>query len=169
MIKKNSHSSDPSRDDPPHVETAVVDDSSAIADLQRSTVENFQLLGDWPERYQYLIELGRKLPAFPDAQRTETHRLHGCQANVWFFADQSQGRLFFHATSDAAIVSGLIALLLKVYSGHTPEAILSNPPIFIEEMGLKQHLSMSRATGLSAMVARIQALAAEAMASAQTE
>ena len=132
----------------------------AIADTQQAIVEDFQYLDDWTERYQYLIQLGRDLPPFPEDQQIETNRLHGCQAKVWFLAEVRQGRLFFQATSDATIVSGLIALLLKVYSGRTPDEILTATPAFIEEINLAQHLSPNRTNGLFSMLARIQAEAA---------
>lgn len=132
----------------------------SIADTQRGIIENFQRFDDWISRYEYLIELGRKLPTFPDAQRIEANRLHGCQSYVWLLGNHYQGRLFFQATSDSTIVAGLIALLLKVYSGRTPEDILASPPSFINEIGLAQHLSANRANGLSHMMARIQTLAA---------
>lgn len=143
---------------------AALADSSlpakTIADVQRAIVEDFQYLDDWTERYRYLIELGRKLPPFPEAQQIEANRLHGCLAGVWLLADYRQGRLFFQAMSDAGIVSGLIALLLMIYSGRTPKEIRESPPDFIEEIGLSQHLSPNRNNGLFLMVARIQALAA---------
>lgn len=134
--------------------------AETIADVQQSLVEDWQCLDDWAERYQYLIDLGRALPPFPEALRIEANRLHGCQAQVWFLAEDRQGRLFFQATSDAAIVTGLIALLLKVYSGRTPDEILAAKPTFIEETGLAAHLSANRNNGLFLMLARIQALAA---------
>ena len=134
--------------------------TESIAEVQRTIVEDWQVLDDWTERYQYLIDLGRTLPAFPEALRIEANRLHGCQAQVWFLAQDRQGRLFFQATSDAAIVTGLIALLLKVYSGRTPDEILAATPAFIEEIGLEQHLSANRNNGLFLMLARIQAVAA---------
>ena len=134
--------------------------ADTIAEVQQAIVEDWQVLDDWTERYQYLIELGRTLPSFPEADRIDANRLHGCQARVWFLADHRQGRLLFQATSDAAIVTGLIALLLKVYSGRTPEEILAATPEFIEEIGLAQHLSSNRNNGLFLMLARIQAVAA---------
>ena len=135
--------------------------TETIVDVQRTIVEDLLFLDDWTERYQYLIDLGRTLPPFPEALRIDANRLHGCQARVWFFAHDRQGRLFFEATSDAAIVTGLIALLLKVYSGRTPDEIMASSPTFIEEIGLEQHLSANRNNGLFLMLARIQALAAE--------
>lgn len=141
--------------------------AETIADIQRTIVEDFRCLDDWTERYQYLIELGRSLSPFPEAHRIEANRLHGCQARVWFTAEDRQGRLFFQATSDAVIVAGLIALLLKVYSGRTPEEIRAATPAFIEEIGLAQHLSANRKNGLFLMLARIQALAAAHMSGHQ--
>jgi len=131
-----------------------------ITETQQAIIEDFQFLDDWTERYQYLIQLGRELPPFPEDKQIEANRLHGCQARVWFLAELRQGRLFFQATSDAAIVSGLIALLLKVYSGRTPDEIQTATPAFIEEIGLAQHLSPNRTNGLFSMIARIQAEAA---------
>ncbi|MEM7120613.1 MAG: SufE family protein [Pseudomonadota bacterium] len=129
------------------------------ANAQRSIVESFQCLEDWTERYQYLIELGRRLPPFPEAKQIEANRLYGCQAGVWLIADYRNGKLYFEATSDAAIVAGLIALLLQVYSGREPDQILATSPAFIDEIGLAEHLSPHRANGLSLMLARIRSLA----------
>lgn len=128
--------------------------------VQRSIVENFRDLEDWADRYQYLIELGRRLPPFPAAARIEANRLHGCQAGVWLVIDSRDGCLHFNATSNSAIVAGLIALLLKVYSGRTPREILETAPTFVEEIGLASHLSPNRANGLALMLARIRAVAA---------
>lgn len=134
--------------------------SETVADAQQSVVDSFEYLDDWPERYQYLIDLGRRLPPFPETKQIEANRLHGCQAGVWLVSDYRDGKLFFEATSDAAIVAGLIALLLKVYSGRTPEEILAASPAFIEEIGLANHLSPHRANGLSFMLKRIRSSAA---------
>ena len=131
--------------------------TETVADAQRSIVDSFRYLEDWTERYQYIIELGRRLPPFPETKRIEANRLHGCQAGVWLVSDYRDGKLFFEATSDSAIVAGLIALLLKVYSGRRPDEILATTPAFIEEIGLAEHLSPHRANGLALMLARIQA------------
>ena len=133
--------------------------TETVADAQRSIVDSFRHLEDWTERYQHLIELGRRLPPFPETERIEANRLHGCQAGVWLVADYRNGRLEFEATSDAAIVAGLIALLLRVYSGRPPEQILATSPAFIDEIGLAEHLSPHRANGLSLMIERIRTIA----------
>ena len=127
---------------------------------QDAIAEEFGFFGDWSERYQYLIDLGRKLPPFPDAWKTEEHRLHGCQSKVWIVPSGDAGRLDFAAASDSAIVSGLIALLLRVYSGRSAAEILATEPRFVEAIGLAKHLSPTRSNGLAAMLERIRAHAA---------
>jgi cysteine desulfuration protein SufE len=133
--------------------------TETVADAQRSIVDSFRHLGDWTERYRHLIELGRRLPPFAETKRIEANRLHGCQAGVWLVADYRNGKLDFEATSDSAIVAGLIALLLRVYSGRQPDQVLAISQAFIEEIGLAEHLSPHRANGLSLMIARIRMFA----------
>ena len=98
--------------------------SGEVAIAQQEIIEEFSLFDDWMDRYQYLIDLGRRLPEFPDELRTDEHRIRGCQSQVWFVPEKRDGRLYFQAISDAAIVSGLIALLLRLYSGREPQDIL---------------------------------------------
>lgn len=133
---------------------------------QREVVEEFSMFDDWMDRYQYLIDLGRRLPDFPESLRSEENRIKGCQSQVWFVADEKDGRLEFRAISDAAIVSGLIALLLRIYSGQRPHDILDTPPSFVEALGLESHLSPTRSTGLHSMLEAIRRFAAEAEARA---
>lgn len=134
--------------------------TESVADAQRDIVDSFRFLDDWAERYLYLIELGRQLPPFPESKQIEANRMHGCQAGVWLVADYRNGKLDFEATSDSAIVAGLIALLLKVYSGRQPAEVLAASPAFIDEIGLAEHLSPHRANGLALMLKRIRAFAA---------
>lgn len=131
---------------------------------QDAIADEFAFFGDWTERYQYLIDLGRKLPALPDDLRTDEHKVSGCQSQVWLVADGDADRLEFRAASDSAIVSGLIALLLRVYSGRSAAEILATEPRFVEAIGLAKHLSPTRSNGLAAMLARIRAEAAAALA-----
>jgi len=133
---------------------------------QQEVIDEFSLFDDWMDRYQYLIDLGRRLPEFPDALRTEDNRIRGCQSQVWFVAEKKDGRLEFQAISDAAIVSGLIALLLRVYSGRRPQEILDTPPDFVEALQLESHLSPTRSNGLSSMLTAIRGFAAEALQAA---
>jgi cysteine desulfuration protein SufE len=133
---------------------------------QRELIDEFSLFEDWMDRYQYLIDLGRRLPEFPEELRVEENRIRGCQSQVWFVAEEEDGRLNFRATSDAAIVSGLIALLLRLYSGRTPREILDTPPEFVSALQLESHLSPTRSNGLSSMLAAIRGFATEALSAA---
>ncbi len=121
--------------------------------------EELALFDDWLDRYQFIIELGRKLPSYPAALQDEAHKVQGCQSQVWI-AEQSTGeKLFFTGASDAAIVSGLVALVLRVYSGRPRAEILSTPSKFLHDLGLIGALSTNRGNGVAAMVERIQAMA----------
>ena len=138
------------------LETSATEAQGAIRD-------EFAFFGDWSERYQYLIDLGRKLPVFPDEWKTEEHRLHGCQSMVWIVGSGDARRLDFQAISDSAIVSGLVYLALRVYSGRSAQEILATAPDYIAEIGLAKHLSPTRSNGLTALLGfirdRAQALA----------
>jgi len=128
-------------------------------ETQQEIVEEFGLFDDWMDRYQYLIDLGRKLPPLPDEEKTDDRLLAGCQSQVWLVSEGDSTELVFRADSDAAIVSGLVALLLRVYSGRSAEEILATEPTFIEAIGLSEHLSATRANGLSSMVNAIRNVA----------
>lgn len=136
-------------------------DSSA--EVQQELIEEFAFFDDWTDRYQYLIDLGRKLPEFPPEWRTEEHRLHGCQSQVWIHHERRGDKLHFDAISDSAIVSGLIAILLRVYSDRRPEEIVATDPDFIAAIGLDSHLSPTRKNGLHAMLTAIRGTAQEAL------
>ena len=123
---------------------------------QAAIADEFSFFDDWTERYQYLIDLGRKLPPFPDASKTDAHKVTGCQSQVWLVPSGDAKRMEFQATSDSAIVSGLIALLLRVYSGRSAQEILATEPTFVEAIGLAKHLSPTRSNGLAAMLAAIK-------------
>jgi cysteine desulfuration protein SufE len=137
--------------------------SNEIQVAQRELIEDFEMFEDWMDRYQYIIDMGRRLPEFPDELKTDENRIRGCQAQVWFVAHEEQGRLHFEAISDAAIVSGLIALLLRLYSGRHPQDILETPPDFVAALQLESHLSPTRSTGLSSMLSAIRRFASEAV------
>jgi cysteine desulfuration protein SufE len=123
---------------------------------QQEIIDEFEFFEDWMERYQYLIDLGKKLPPLAAEEMTDDRLLAGCQSQVWLLAEGDATQLHFRANSDAAIVSGLIALLLRVYSGRSARDILATEPVFIERIGLSQHLSPTRANGLDAMLRAIQ-------------
>lgn len=133
---------------------------------QAAIAEEFAFFGDWTERYQYLIDLGRKLPPLADTDKTEANRVQGCQSQVWLVAEGDAHRLDFRAVSDSSIVSGLIALLLRVYSGRSAAEILATEPRFVEAIGLAKHLSPTRSNGLAAMLAAVKQHARTALGSA---
>jgi cysteine desulfuration protein SufE len=126
------------------------------AKAQAAIAEEFAFFGDWSERYQYLIDLGRKLPPFPDEAKTEDNRLLGCQSKVWIVPSGDAQRLDFAAASDSAIVSGLVFLALRVYSGRSAAEILATEPDFVNAIGLARHLSPTRSNGLAALLAFIR-------------
>jgi cysteine desulfuration protein SufE len=131
---------------------------------QQDIAEEFAFFSDWSERYQYLIDLGKQLPPFPDECRTEEHRVHGCQSMVWLVPSGDAARMHFAAASDSAIVSGLIALVLRVYSDRPAAEIVATEPEFVQSIGLAKHLSPTRSNGLFAMLAKLKGYAVEALA-----
>jgi len=137
--------------------------SETAQQAQDAIVDEFSFFGDWTERYQYLIDLGRKLPTFPDALKTDEFKVQGCQSQVWLVAEGDARRLTFQAISDSAIVSGLIALLLRVYSGRSAREIIDTEPRYVEAVGLSKHLSPTRSNGLAAMLATIKRYAQAAL------
>jgi cysteine desulfuration protein SufE len=123
---------------------------------QEEIVKEFDELIDWEDKYKKIIELGKLLPALDENIKTEKYKLSGCQSQVWINAKLTNGKIIFEADSDAAIVKGLVAILVKVYSNETPEEILSNPPGFLQKIGIDKHLSPTRKNGLGAMMKQIQ-------------
>ena len=137
-----------------------------LNETQKDIVEEFSIFEDWLDRYNYLIELGNDLPAIDPQYRTNEYLINGCQSKVWLHADLVDEKIEFMADSDAIIVKGIVALLVKVLNGRTPAEILENELFFIEEIGLKQNLSPTRSNGLLAMVKKMKlyALAYQAKA-----
>ena len=129
---------------------------ATAAQAQKAIEEEFGFFGDWSERYQYLIDLGRRLPPFPEEWKTEANRIKGCQSMVWVVAEGDAERLEFHAISDSSIVSGLIYLALRVYSGRGAQEILATTPDYVAAIGLAKHLSPTRSNGMAAVLAFIQ-------------
>ncbi|MFW6021200.1 MAG: SufE family protein [Guyparkeria sp.] len=139
----------------------MADQAPSIDAEIQALKDEFAFLGDWTERYQYIMDMGKQMPAFPPEKQDEEHKFHGCQSQVWFDYEWDGDRLELRGTSDAMIVNGLIALLFRVYSGRTADEILATDGGFIDELGLSAHLSANRATGLSNMIEKIRQLAAE--------
>jgi len=130
------------------------EDGSAAAAIEEIDAE-LGMFDEWMDRYQYIIELGRKLPEFPIEWQDDSHRVPGCQSQVWMQAREEDGRLYFAGASDAAIVSGLVALLLRVYSGRSREEIIATEPGFLHDLGLVKALSTNRGNGVEAMARAI--------------
>ena len=126
---------------------------------QQEIVDEFGFFDDWADRYRYIIDLGRGLEQLAEDDRNNDNLIRGCQSRVWLLARQHSGKLRFRAATDAAIVAGLIALILRVYDGRTPEEIRSIEPWFVEKIGLKDHLSPTRSNGLHAMLSKIHSIA----------
>ena len=137
--------------------------ASNAGQAQQDIIDEFAFFGDWTERYQYLIDLGKQLPPFPEDLKTEAYRVHGCQSMVWLVPEGDAARMHFQAASDSAIVSGLIALVLRVYSDRSAREIVDAEPRFIDAIGLAKHLSPTRSNGLAAMLAKLKAYAAAAL------
>ena len=135
---------------------------TTIADAQQEIVDEFSLFEDWQDKYAHLIELGRELEPIPEDFKDEEHKVKGCQSQVWLHVTPQDERLHLLAESDALIVQGLIALLLRVYQDRTPQEILDTKLSFLEEIGLLSHLSMNRTNGLRSMINSIRAHAAAA-------
>ena len=134
-----------------------MNDRPSISDIQDELIEDFSLFDDWMDRYRYIIQLGDALPALTADEMIEDHLLKGCQSQVWLLRSaDDEGRIHLRGTSDAAIVRGLVALMLKVYDGQPAQAIVDHPPHFIGEIGLDDHLSPTRKNGLASMVSAIQ-------------
>jgi cysteine desulfuration protein SufE len=140
----------------------LLPEEDSAAEAIAAIAEELAVFDDWMERYQYIIELGRKLPPFPDVWADDAHRVPGCQSRVWMEAEERDGRLYFAGASDAAIVSGLVALLLRVYSGRTPGEIGATDPVFLKELGLLEALSTNRGNGIAAMARKVRERAASA-------
>lgn len=135
------------------------EDPTARAAIE-AIAEDLALFDDWMDRYQFIIELGRKLPPFPDTWADDAHRVPGCQSRVWMEAVLRDGKLYFAGASDAAIVSGLVALLLRVYSGREPDEILATDPVFLKDLGLLEALSTNRGNGIASMARKVREAAA---------
>ena len=142
----------------------ITEAMSTINEKQDDIIEEFGAFDDWLDRYQLLIDLGSEQPPLDEQYKTDNNLIEGCQSRVWLQADYVDGKVLFRAESDALIVKGIVALLIDVYSGHTPDEILGSDLYFVEAIGLKEHLSPTRSNGLLAMIKqmRLYALAFKA-------
>lgn len=127
-----------------------------IKTIQDEIIDEFSMFDEWDERYQYVIDLGKSLPLIEEQYKTEDNIIKGCQSKVWLHAEQQNGNIVFTADSDAILTKGLIAIMIRVFSNQKPEAILEANTEFIDEIGLKEHLSATRANGLVSMIKNIK-------------
>ena len=132
---------------------------SSIAEAENAIIEEFELFDDWMDKYNYIIELGKSLPLIDPQYKDDAHLIPGCQSQVWLHAEMSDGKLFFRADSDAIITKGIINLLIRVLSGHTPQEILASDLSYIDQIGIKEHLSPTRSNGLLSMIQQIRGYA----------
>jgi len=131
-------------------------DQKTIEEVEKEIVEEFSLFDSWDDKYEYIIDLGKKLPPLEDQYKTDGNKVRGCQSTVWLVADFRNGKAFFKADSDAVIVKGLISMLIRVLSGHTPEEIIKAKLDFIQQIGMTTHLAQTRSNGLLSMVKQMK-------------
>jgi cysteine desulfuration protein SufE len=139
----------------------VQPEEPSAAEAIAAIADELAIFDDWMERYQFIIELGRKLPPFPQDWANDAHRVPGCQSQVWMEATTRDDRLYFAGASDAAIVSGLVALLLRVYSGRSRAEIAATDPVFLKDLGLLEALSTNRGNGIAAMARKVREVAGQ--------
>lgn len=131
-------------------------DEHSIATTEAEIVEEFSLFDSWDDKYEYLIDLGKKLPLLNETHKKDANKVKGCQSTVWLVSEHNNGKVFFHADSDAVIVKGLISMLIRVLSGHTPDEITSAKLDFINKIGMNTHLAQTRSNGLLAMIRQMK-------------
>lgn len=136
-------------------------ENKSLQEAENEVVDTFSMYDEWLDKYEYLIDLGKNIEAYPEECKTEDKLIKGCQSRIWLDYKVQDGRIYFKADSDAIITKGIISLLISVYSGRTPEEIASSDFGFIEKIGLKENLSPTRANGLASMIATIKAVALE--------
>lgn len=129
---------------------------ASIQEIEKQIVEEFALFDSWDDKYEYIIDLGKRLAPLPDVYKVDENKVRGCQSTVWLIADYKEGQVYFTAESDAVIVKGLISMLIRVLSGHTPDDIINAPLNFINEIGMTTHLAQTRSNGLLSMVKQMK-------------
>lgn len=127
-----------------------------MKEAEEALISEFEMFDDWMDKYNYIIEIGKELPAIDPQYKTEQFLISGCQSQVWLHPDFNDGKIFFTADSDAIITKGIVNILIKVLSGHTPQEILDNDLSYIDKIGLKNHLSPTRSNGLASMIKQIK-------------
>ena len=128
----------------------------SVNEIQDELIEEFSLFGDWMEKYEHIIQMGKELPLIDEQYKTDENLIKGCQAKVWLHADVKDGKVLFSADSDAIITKGLVSLVVRVLSNHTPSEIMHADLYFVDRIGLKEHLSMTRSNGLVSMIKQMK-------------
>jgi cysteine desulfuration protein SufE len=131
-------------------------DQQTIEEIENEIVEEFSLFDSWDDKYEYIIDLGKRLPPLDDQYKLDINKVKGCQSTVWLVADVREGKVFYKAESDAIIVKGLISMLIRVLSGHSPDQIINSKLDFINRIGMTTHLAQTRSNGLLAMVKQMK-------------
>ena len=131
-------------------------DQQTIEETEKEIAEEFSLFDSWDDKYEYIIDLGKKLPPLEDQYKRDENRVRGCQSTVWLVADYRDGKIFYKAESDAVIVKGLISMLIRVLSGHSPDEIIEAKLNFIQQIGMTTHLAQTRSNGLLSMVKQMK-------------
>ena len=132
-------------------------DQQTIEETEKEIAEEFSLFDSWDDKYEYIIDLGKKLPPLEDQYKRDENRVRGCQSTVWLVADYRDGKIFYKAESDAVIVKGLISMLIRVLSGHSPDEIIGAKLNFIQQIGMTTHLAQTRSNGLASMLKQMRA------------
>ncbi|MBO9682931.1 MAG: SufE family protein [Flavisolibacter sp.] len=133
-----------------------MNEHKSIEEIEQEIIEEFSLFDSWDDKYEYIIDLGKKLPPLDDQYKKDENKVKGCQSTVWLVADDKDGRIYYKAESDAVIVKGLISMLIRVLSGQTPDDIINAKLDFIKEIGMMSHLAQTRSNGLLAMVKQMK-------------
>ncbi len=133
-----------------------MNDQKTIEEIEQEIVEEFSLFDSWDDKYEYIIDLGKKLPALDEQHKKDDNKVKGCQSTVWLVAEYKNGRMYYEADSDAVIVKGLISMLIRVLSGQKPDEIVNAKLDFIREIGMMSHLAQTRSNGLLAMVKQMK-------------
>ncbi len=133
-----------------------MEDNKSIESIEAEIVDEFSLFDSWEDKYEYIIDMGKKLKPLPDEYKKEENKIKGCQSTVWMHSNYQDGKIFYEADSDAMIVKGLVSMLIRVFSGQSPKDVIESPVKFIDDIGMTSHLAQTRSNGLRAMIKQMK-------------
>lgn len=133
-----------------------MEETKSISAIEEDIVGEFSLFDSWEDKYEYIIDMGKKLPPLSDQYKKEENKIKGCQSTVWMHSNYKNGKIFYEADSDAMIVKGLVSMLIRVFSGHAPEEVINAPLKFIDDIGMTSHLAQTRSNGLRSMIKQMK-------------